>query len=207
MHPLIVGAPLVGARIAPHCLHRPHYRHALHCPASPASPCIDTHCPHCPALPHNDHAWQSLLSLPGNGWQCGHPQGSPLRSMSGNARIASHPRFFVTSPCRLSHPRTTQRLLLESQGAKQRRRKGMLRWSGNFSSTMFPLMSPRLCCFASWRYILLSGSSSHPFRPNSRVSCLTQVLIRSSVSSYWLVLSSARPTNQPSSTAEVSSNS
>ena len=39
------------------------------------------HRPHRPALPHNDHALPSLPSLPGNGWQCGHPQGVPLRSL------------------------------------------------------------------------------------------------------------------------------
>ena len=87
------GAPTIIVCIARHGCARCH-GNARRCGAwwgntghRPAMPHI---APHCPALLHNDHSPPTLPPLPGNGWQCGHPQGVPLRSLQGNGRRCLH---------------------------------------------------------------------------------------------------------------------
>ena len=46
--------------------------------------------PHCLASPHNDHRCYRCYRCPTNGWQCGHPQGVPRRSLLRHARHARH---------------------------------------------------------------------------------------------------------------------
>ncbi len=77
---MIVGAPLVGARIGmqrPQCnASQCNARHVLH---RPASPCNARHAGHCHALLRNDRHGDHRHRCP-QCLRCGHPRGSPLPS-------------------------------------------------------------------------------------------------------------------------------